>query len=108
MTRTNFIQDDDATLDYVFDWRAETHGRSDAEGDWLAEGEEIDTYEITVETGLTLGTGIYAPTVSDGAVKVWLIGGVAGEVYKVACKIVTTNLPPRIDERTAYIIVEKR
>ena len=91
-----FIKDVDAVLDFAFDW-----------SDWLATGETIVTYPITVDTGITLGTGGKAPSATtDGKVTFWLSGGTAGKVYNVACKIVTSA--DRTDERTIKIRVLQR
>jgi len=92
----NFIKDADADLDWVFDW-----------SDWLASGETIATYPIAVDTGITLGTGLKAPSSStDGKVTIWLSGGAAGTTYKVACRITTSAT--REDERTIRVKVLER
>ena len=90
-----FVKDPDAELDYSFDW-----------SDYLATGETISSQTMTVESGLTLGTGEKAPSESDGIVVFWLSGGPAGEDYDVACKIVTSA--SRTDERTMTIRVKNR
>ena len=82
----------DATLDYAFDWS--TH--------WLQDDETIDSYTVTVSSGLTKDND----SESSGTVTVWLSGGTAGETYEVACKIVTSL--GRTDERTIEIIVRER
>ena len=92
----NFIKDADADLDWVFDW-----------SDWLATGETIAAETITVDAGLTLGTGVKAPSSStDGKVTFWLSGGAAGTTYKVAC-LIETNAS-REDERTIRVKVLER
>jgi hypothetical protein len=90
-----YILDDDANLDFVFDW-----------SNWLATGETISTYTVTVPTGITLGTGTKAPSETDGKVTYWVSGGTIGKRYKVACKITTSA--SRIDERTMMITVLER
>ena len=90
-----FLLDDDADLDFVFDWSS-----------WLATGETISTYTVTVPTGITLGTGTKAPSQASGKVTYWVSGGTIGQSYRVACKI-TTNAS-RIDERTMNIKVLER
>jgi hypothetical protein len=93
-------KDPDAKLDYPFDWRAKTNGHGDS--DWLATGETIISYELTVDDGITL----VSSSESNGAVVAWISGGEVGQWYKVACKITTSA--GRIDERTLHIRVENR
>jgi len=86
-----FLKDPDAVLDYKFDW-----------SDWLASGESISTYVITVPTGITESTA----SSTSASVTVWLSGGTAGETYEPACLIVTDS--SRTDERTMKIHVGER
>ena len=86
-----YKKDPDAVLDFAFDWSS-----------WLAESETINTYTVTVMSGLTLDSDSQA----DGVVTVWLSGGTAGNWYTVACRIVTSA--GRTDERTMRIRVEER
>lgn len=88
-----FLKDPDAELDYKFDWSS-----------WLASGESISTYVLTVPTGLTEAT---ASSDSD-SVTVWLSGGTAGETYGPTCSIVTDSSPSRTDDRTVHIHVKQR
>jgi len=90
-----FLFDDDANLDFAFNW-----------ADWLATGETITAYTVTVPTGITLGTGAKEPSQSAGKVTYWVSGGAIGRTYKVACKITTSA--SRIDERTMNIKVLER
>ena len=91
MPYTSFVKDPNANLDYAFDW-----------SDWLAVGETISTYVLTVPAGLTKG----AESELSGKVVVWLSGGTVNTTYLVACKM-TTSLG-RIDERTIEIDVQNR
>lgn len=91
MTFETYVKDPKAVLDYAFDWT-----------DWLADGETISSYVVEVETGLTEDSN----GVLLGVVTVWLSGGTAGETYKVACTITTSE--GRIDERTIEIDVQNR
>ena len=86
-----YKKDPDAVLDFAFDWSS-----------WLAESETINTYTVTVESGLTKDSDSQA----NGKVTVWLSGGTAGNWYSVACRIVTSA--GRTDERTMRIRVEER
>lgn len=92
---TYYTKDPSAVLDYAFNW-------NDPDDPWLATGETITSYVITVDTGLTKDSDSQA----SGKVTVWLSGGTAGEYYKVACKITTSA--GRTDERTIWIKVADR
>ena len=96
---TQFLKDAHADLDWVFNW-------NDTTSPWLATGETITTFTVTVPTGLTLGTGTKAPSQSIGKVTYWVSGGTIGQSYRVACKITTSA--SRIDERTMRISVLER
>ena len=96
LTLQNPLKDPSAVLDYVFDW-----------SDWLATGETISSYVITVPTGITLETDSpYAQSESGGVITYWLTGGTSGSRYRVSCKI-TTNAG-RIDERSMIIDCQNR
>jgi len=88
---TSFTKDPEAVLDYTFDW-----------SDWLATGETISSYTVTVPTGITKDSDSQA----DGVVTVWLSGGTAGTNYRVECKIVTSA--GRTDERSIWIKAVER
>ena len=92
-----FPKDPSAVLDFPFNWNK-------AVDPWLQSGETIDSYVITVASGLTLD----AASENAGIVTVWLSGGTAGEVYDVACLITTSNVPERTDERTIRISCVER
>ena len=97
-----FLKDPDATLDYKFDWKAETNGSGDS--DWLDTDETISTKTVTVDDGITKDSDALGDT--NTSVTVWLSGGTAGVDYEVACKIVTSA--SRTDERTMKIQVRQR
>lgn len=102
MANTVFTKDSDAVLDYTFDWKPLTHGVSGATSDWLATGETISSYTVTVETGLTKDSDSQA----DGIVTVWLSGGTVGTTYRVECEITTSA--GRKDERSMWFRVAQR
>lgn len=89
------IKDPDAKLDYPFDWRPKSNGNGDS--DWLAPDEEIVSYVITADEGIT----IISDSQNNGIVTVWLSGGEMGKWYDVACKITTSA--GRTDKRTVHI-----
>lgn len=99
------VKDPDAILPYTIDWRQ-----------WLDSGDAIATvvWTITpVENPLVLlvgnGTnGAPAPTNTATAASVWLIGGTLGLTYLVACKITTSPVPAKTDERTIALEVLQR
>ena len=97
-----FLKDPNAVLDYKFDWAALTNDNGDS--DWLASGETISTYTVTVGTGLTKDSD--SKTDTNTSITVWLSAGTAGVDYEVACKIVTSA--SRTDERTIKIQVRER
>lgn len=89
----HYTKDPSASLDYRFDWSK-----------WLDTGETIASFLVTPETGLTLDLSEEA----NGIVTAWLSGGNLGTSYKVTCHIETSNITPRIDERTINIRIQER
>lgn len=89
-------KDPDAVLDYSFDWATEG---------WLAEGESISTYSISVD-GVTLDSH----SRSGGVVTAWVSGGTAqpGEVASITCSVTTNSVPARTDNRTVYLRIRER
>lgn len=79
-------KDPDAVLDWIFDWN-----------DWLAEVETITDVEFTVDPGISIdpvkGFGHTLKTAT-----VWLSGGTEGQVYRVTCRVTTSE--GRVDDRT--------
>lgn len=86
-----WTKDPDAVLDWRFDW-----------SDWLGDGEEITSRDITVEPGLDLDS----ESADTQTVTVWLSGGDPGNNYTVACRIQTTA--GRTDERSIVIRSRQR
>lgn len=90
--RPSIAKDPDARLDYSFDWT-----------DWLAAGESISTYSITVD-GVVKDTD----SRSGAVVTAWISGGTAGQVASVTCSITTNSTPTRTEQRTVYLRVRER
>jgi len=90
-----FTKDPDATLDYYIEWAS-----------WISTGDAIDDVEWTADTGITIGSGEYAPIVSGTKATVWLSGGTLGTKYRVTCRLTTTG--GRIDDRSITINVVSR
>jgi hypothetical protein len=76
-------KDPDATLDWIFDWN-----------DWLGETEIITAVEFIVDPGITVTQN----SKTTKTATVWLAGGTEGEVYRVTCRI--TSSEGRIDDRS--------
>lgn len=95
MSENVMSKDTASMLDFVFDWSS-----------WLASGETISSFTVTVPTGITLGTGAKAPSQADGKVTYWLSGGTAGVTYPIQCTIVTSA--GRTDNRKMIIRVVDR
>jgi len=88
-----FEKDPNAVLDYQWGW-----------AEWLASGETITAAVITVPDGITLDSQVD----TDTSVTAWFSGGTVGNGYKVVCHITTSNDPPRIDDRSIYLICRER
>ena len=86
-----FNKDPEAVLDYSFDWTA-----------WLAPGETIVSYVLTIPGGITKTSDGEA----GGVVTFWLSGGLANTRYRIECLIVTSD--DRADERSISIKVVDR
>lgn len=84
-------QDTSAVLDYVFDWSQYL----------AATGDNISSVSFSVSTG-EVSAYDYGPT----AALVWFKGGSVGTVAKVVCRIRTSNVPSRVDERSIYIKIK--
>ncbi len=87
-TRTRFLKDPNAELDYTWDWSA-----------WLGT-DVIEDIAVTTPAGMTE----VSEANNDTAVTVWLSGGTSGTIYEVTCQIMT--LAGRVDERTIYLNVQ--
>lgn len=86
-----YIKQPGDRLDYDFDYSA-----------WLNPDDEIISAEFAVEF---LGSPVPAVIMTDDATvmqptftKIWLVGGAAGEVYKVSCTVTTTRGRIKQDE----------
>lgn len=76
-------KDPDATLDWIFDWN-----------DWLGEFETITLATFLVDPGIT----VTEDTSTMKTATVWLAGGTEGQVYRVTCRVTTSD--GRIDDRS--------
>lgn len=92
-------KDPDATLDYSFDWAA-----------WLAlVGDNIASVEFIADPSLTVENISH----DDTTATVWLSGGTKPaapepNALRVTCRITTTNVPPRIDDRSIFLKIVER
>jgi len=98
----SFTKDPDAVLDYAWDWAGLTNGTTGARSDWLASGETIVSYTVTVPAGITKDS----ESSTTSTVTVWLSGGTVGTYYTIACEIVTSE--GRTDERSIILLVANR
>lgn len=76
-------KDPDAVLDWIFDWT-----------DWLGEFETITNAQFFVDPGITIVSQAHTTKTAT----TWLSGGTEGNVYKVTCRI--TSSDGRIDDRS--------
>jgi hypothetical protein len=106
MPQSEWVKDDGAVLDYKWDWAALTNGSGLS--DWLAAGETIASFTITITpvTVTPLNEDSSSRTDANTSVTGWFSAGLAGTEYDVACEIVTSDA--RTDERTMKIKVEER
>ncbi len=89
--------------------------------DWLQAGEVVSAAAWTVPAGvlkhdeainaapITDKTGVVHPI--GTVASVWLkpdIGAVVGTGYTVTCRLTTSSLPPRIDERSFRLVITER
>lgn len=98
--KVSIIKDDQAILDYTFDWT-----------NWL--GDVTDTITSKVASigtgGSTDGVLTISSSSVDGTSKkvtIWLAGGTIGQTYQVECKI--TTAAARTDERSIYVKIKDR
>lgn len=94
-------KDPDEILDYQFDWAGLDNNTGVS--NWLAEGEAILSFTLTVPDGLDLVSSQLIN--SNTSVLFFVAGGTAGEEYEIECEIVTTD---RIGSRTAILPVKNR
>jgi hypothetical protein len=85
-------KDPDATIDITFDWTA-----------WLADmGDAQIASVVFIVSGLT-SAGSY-PTATKASVLV-TGGTVSATPASVTCRVTTDSSPPRIDDRTVYLVI---
>lgn len=90
------VKDDQAKLDYTFDW-----------SQWLAPITDTIASAVATIHGDGIATiGSPATQVGSTSVTIWVAGGTIGQQYQLECKI--TTAAGRIDERSIYINVKDR
>lgn len=95
--KATIVKDPQADLDYSWDWSAYL----------AAVGDNIATVQFVIEgpdSAMTQHDAGFAGSVA----LVWLAGGTAGNVYRVTCRITTTHVPPRVDDRSIFVKVKPR
>lgn len=89
-----YKKDPNATLDFTVDW-----------SEWLtAVGDAI----ASVEWFTTGGVVVESSEFTVNSATAFVSGGVVGEPAKLTCRITTSNVPPRIDDRTLSIKIVQR
>lgn len=95
-----FTKDPDAKLGFGLDWSYWLEpGRSIRSSRWFVHGDA---------TGVTIGSGQYAP--KHNATRAWLypIGGLVGRTYLLTNEIEDDSSPPNRDQRTIAIRIVER
>lgn len=94
--KATIIKDENAHLDYTFDW-----------SQWLTPIADTIAGAISTIVGDGIATiGTPADQLTSTAVTIWVTGGTIGQQYILTCKI--TTAAGRIDERSIYINVRQR
>lgn len=95
--KATIVKDPEADLDYSWNWSA-----------YLAKvGDSLASVQFIIEGEDTLLTQHDAGFAGSLAI-VWLAGGTAGKTYRVTCRITTTNVPSRRDDRSIFVKVKPR
>lgn len=95
----SFTKDPNAVLDYVVDWAT-----------FLGASETITTVVWTLESPedddtLTIGEAGQAPSNTDTAATIWLLGGTLGRSYTLTCRATTSA--GRIEDRSFSIYIKE-
>lgn len=85
------FQGPEDVLDYTLDW----------DDRWLEGGDEIQSSEWDVETGITVEGGSKAPSNTTSTTTIWLSGGTVGQRYRVTNLIATSA--GRLKERSFVV-----
>lgn len=85
-------KDPDAVLDYTFDW-----------SDWLGL-DNIASHSFVLAGGVVVDASVG----QTKTVTAWVSGGTLGQVAELTCRVVTTNNPPRTDDRTLFLNITQR
>ena len=87
-------KDPDETADYQFDWSAR-----------LETGETIASSEFILESGdVVLGD----KDVVDAVTTIWLSGGTVGTISVITNRVTTSNVPPRIWDKSAKLRIRSK
>ncbi len=81
-----FYKDPQDVLDYEIDWAAAA-----PQGPWLATGETITTSTWTITPTGQLAEAPAGHSKTNTTTTIWLLGGVAGQSYRVTNHIVTSQ-----------------
>jgi hypothetical protein len=97
--RPTINKDANADLDYSWDWTPYLTSL----GDTLASVE----FEVT-EPGGDMMLDMHDPGFNGMQATVWLAEGTVGKTYQITCRITTSNLPPRTDDRSIWVKVVQK
>lgn len=76
---------------------------------YIAPGENITALVPALTTGVTLGTGVYVETFSEGTAVIWIVAVTDATLteFELTARITTSNIPPRIDDRTIRVQIKE-
>lgn len=109
--------DPDEKLDYEVNWRGSSPvlqvGESILTSAWAIDGMRNSTTSstaaIVTSDGVceVLSGGALEPTVVGDITKCWVRGGTLGKAYLLRNRITTDATPPRIHDRSRWLLIER-
>lgn len=98
--KVTIIKDDQAVLDYIFDWTNWLNDVTDSISSKVASIGSNGSADgiLTIQSSAIDGT--------SKKVTIWLAGGTVDQTYQVECKI--TTAAGRTDERSIYVKIKDR
>jgi hypothetical protein len=97
--KPTITKDQDADLDYSWDWSPYLKSLADT-----IAGVEFEVTEPGGDTTLVT----HDPGFNPQQAVIWLSQGAVGKTYQVTCRITTANTPPRIDDRSIWVKVVQK
>lgn len=90
-------KDPDAYLDYAIDFT-----------DWLAEVSDTIASATAIVDPDDSAAVEDVEVLGGNTVRVWVSGGEVGTTVALTVSIVTSNVPPRLDDRTVFLKIKER